>query len=170
MAKTKFGNKPFWLNTLTGTKAEVIPKNSNHDLWEHWDSELEWRVHQELLKKYPSQFIERQSTQLLLPPSRHFPVLTWCCDFKLSLPILPVNSADILIEAKGRWILSEGEFKHSFRRLLQTLAFTNPLQYERTIVVDNSPWKLCREIKVIGIKDLHSEILKLLPIEYKPRS
>jgi hypothetical protein len=77
---------------------------------EYWDSILEFRVYEELLKIYPSNEIKRQCTIELMPKLEPFKAWTWCIDFKINSP------SPIYIEAKGKWLIeslkSEGFCKN----------------------------------------------------------
>lgn len=161
MGKTKYGNKPFWLNNLTFQRVEKLPKDSDPNKWSYWHSELEWKVYQELLKKHPSSFISRQVSTILLDSSVHFPFLTWKVDFKVSLPWLNGQTWDVFIEAKGKWLLANDNDRQAFTRTVQMFAYTNPSAYHRLLIVDDSPWRIAENIEVIGLKSLNSRIIHL---------
>lgn len=130
--KNKVDSHQFWIDPLTA-RTFSLKKNippSIRGRCEHWDSELEYRVHQQLLKLTPHQ-VKRQQDLLILPKSSNFKEWVWCIDFVIAAP------TPIYIEAKGKWLLNHLKFE-SFWKTLRILEVMHPAIYNNLIFVGSN--------------------------------
>jgi hypothetical protein len=114
------------LSTQYEKKKDVPPANLHR--CEYWDSLLEFKLYEELLKRYAPEQIKRQYIIRLMPKHEPFKEWTWSVDFKLDLPV------PIYIEAKGKWLI-ESLKAEGFWKTLRVLQNTQLEVWDRLVFV-----------------------------------
>lgn len=131
--KKPIDNICFWYDPVLGkqyTSKKDIP-TPYMQRCEYWDSLLEFRLHEELLKIYPASQVIRQYTIQIMPKLEPFKAWTWCVDFKIDLPI------PIYIEAKGKWLI-EALKAEGFWKTLRVLQQVHPDIWSSLIFVGSN--------------------------------
>ncbi len=102
----------FWYDPILGKQylnKRDVP-DAHMPRCEYWDSLLEFRLYEELLKIYPASQVIKQHIIQIMPRQAPFKAWNWCIDFKIDLP------SPIYIEAKGKWLIdslkAEGFWKN----------------------------------------------------------
>jgi hypothetical protein len=140
--KLKFGNKPFYFDAVTH---QTYPKKVNENCV-YFDSQLEFKIYQNILALVDSRWVKRQHKLLIKPQTETYPEIAWKVDFRIEVPYrLLLN-----IEVKGQWIKhSTGDFRE-FKRMLQVFEYFNKTEYEQTVVVSDSCFDIDHRIKTIS--------------------
>jgi hypothetical protein len=159
LSKRKCGNNPFWINNFTGERKDKLSvTDKNAQVWSHWDSELEWKVYQQLRKTYSADAIARQVELVVIPASDHFPKVIWTVDFAVTVIKAGCIVDTIYIEAKGRWIIQNSDALTGFCRLIKALAYYNPSAYERLHIVSDFTLNLGTGITAQDYRQLFKEV------------
>lgn len=150
-------NKPFWYDSTTCQSFHKKPKGV---IAEYWDSVLEFKVYETLLKHFPLENIKRQDEIIIWEKTSVFPKLSWVIDFK----IFGVDSKPLYIEAKGKWLLEHPE-NQNFWKTLKLLQIFHPAIFNNLLIVgDNTSWMIPRTKMIVHpYKDINQLIKVITP-------
>ncbi|MDJ0795809.1 MAG: hypothetical protein QNJ51_03055 [Calothrix sp. MO_167.B12] len=150
--------KPFWYSASLQRSyysKQELPKVS--DL-EYWDSTLEFRVYQELLKYFHADLIKRQHEIVILPKEEPFKEWSWKVDFLIQSNKL---IKPLYIECKGGWIKHDKGSEREFAHMLQTLQSQHSQIFKNLLIVSDSNWKLVNtKIEPISIEEISLKLIK----------
>lgn len=123
----------FWFDAVTGTQyllKQDVPK-SVLQRCEYWDSLLEFRLYEELLKIYEPKLVVRQHLITIMPKEKPFKAWTWNIDFKINTP------TPIYIEAKGKWIIDSMKAE-GFWKNLRAVQHFHPKIWEQLLFIGSN--------------------------------
>jgi hypothetical protein len=151
-------NRAFWYDPETSESFHTKPKDKKS--LEYWDSILEFKVYELLLKEFPRENIKRQQEIIIWEKSALFPKLSWVIDFK----IFNADDKPLYVEAKGRWLLKHPD-RNDFWKTLKILQMFFPEIFNRLIIVgEGSTWLIPRtKLSVYPYKNL-SNLIKIIGV------
>lgn len=150
---------PFWRHKPTGLfickkkQAEEYPQ----DEIEYWDSELEFKVYQALLKIPEIETIARQVLIDVLPKTDVFPKWNWNADFQIT-----IGGKELIIEAKGQWLKRDVANRRCLLQTFRILHDFKPDLFKRILLFGNTFWVIPNSsIAVYDIKQIRTQVINL---------